>query len=180
MMKQNQAEIFNAAIGFVETSKIEMDVAWMRENFSKIKANSPSARIRLASEIAASLAKTDVEGSLRWAATLPPDHQVGANNYIFSQWLKQDPTAASAWLTTWPDGNAKNDAIKNLVYNILEEDPEAAVKWAANLQTNDRFPMMNEALNYLATKEPSAAERARQSLSEADRAALAFWGKKNN
>lgn len=172
VMEQNRAEILSEGLNFAKPEGGGLDVKWMWDNFNDIDASSDGARIALAGQIAWRSAETDLEGTLRWAATLPAEEQASANLQIFPKWLERDSTAASAWLATWPAGKEKDSAIIGLINNISNEDPEAALVWAANIQSNLRFEMMITTLDKMNVKDPAAAERARQSLSESDRAKL--------
>lgn len=172
VMEQNRAEIFREALNFAKPEGGGLDVKLMRDNFSKVSASSDRARISLAGDIAGRSAEIDLEGTIRWSMTLPTEEQARANLQIFPKWLNQDSAAASAWLATWPAGKDKDSAIMCLIDNIANEDPEAALVWAANIQSNLRFEMMITTLDKMNVKDPAAAERARQSLSESDRAKL--------
>ena len=172
VMQQNRAEIFSEALDLAQSATAGLDLKRMRDQFSQISASSPAARGSLAGELARLTAETDFESALRWTATLPAEDQVRVNFQLFPKWLELDPTAASAWLTTFPAGEAKDSAIERLVKNIANEEPEAALTWAANIQSNLRFEMMIYTLDKMNAKDPVAAERARLTLSESDRATL--------
>ena len=86
--------------------------------------------------------------------------------------MRKDAAAAAEWLTTWPAGKSRDEAVGRLVESIRKDDPEGALTWAASMQSPHRWTQMQLALGYLNAKDPAAAERALNTLSEEDRAVL--------
>ncbi|MEZ5325912.1 MAG: hypothetical protein R3F19_12730 [Verrucomicrobiales bacterium] len=52
-------------------------------------------------------------------------------------WTASDPVAAlRRWIATLPEGDARNNAIYNLVENIRDADPPSAFHWATSVTDN--------------------------------------------
>lgn len=68
--------------------------------------------------------------------SLPPEQQASVKLYDTTvSFARQDPKAASEWVTTLPPAMAKDTAISGLVDYLIKQssdpDPEAAAHWAA-------------------------------------------------
>ena len=171
-LEQNDAQALWPWLDPMEVGLSELDEKSLRDNFSSITSKNAADRIILAKSLATNLAKKDIPEAVRWASTLPIDEQSAANVPVARAWIKQDAPAAAEWLTTWPAGASKDEAVESLTEAIVEDDPESALTWAASLHAKERFSLMKNALETLTEKDPAAAERAMQGLSEEDRAVL--------
>ncbi len=174
-MEQNDAQMFLACFQADGPDLRGLDEKSLRDNFLTIQSNAPESRPLLAENLATRLAAQDIPEAFRWAATLPPAEQEKANGAVADAWIRKDPGAAAEWLATWPAGDIKDRAVESLVDKLVEVDPEAAVTWASSMQFALRYRSMANALNTLADKDPAAAERAFNALSEEDRTVLSAF-----
>ena len=171
-MEKNDADTLRICLGYLSPEKGALDEKSFRDNFSSITSTEPSDGVSLSRDLAARLAEQDIHEGVRWAATLPADARDAANLALARAWIKQDESAAAEWLATWPAGQSKDEAVEALTGWILDDDPESALTWAASIQAKERFSLMQKALERLTVRDPAAAERAMQTLSEEDRAVL--------
>ena len=177
-MEQNDARSFKLCREALTPEKGALDEKFLRDNFSTINSKEPDDRVSLASGLAERLAEQDIPEGVRWASTLPADARDEANLVVAKAWIKQDAPAAAEWLTTWPAGRAKDKAAEALTNAIVKDDPESALTWAASIQYRSRYSLMQKALDTLIEKDPAAAERAKLTLSEEDRAVLSVIKRK--
>lgn len=171
-MDQNNADMFNAWFQSDAQGVSGLDEKFLRDNFLAIQENMPNSRAALAQKLASRLAKQDIPEAIRWAATLPAVEQEAANCGVAIRWIGKDAAAAAEWLATWPPGESRDTMVSLLSPRIAEEDPEAGLAWAASMQSGNRYDRMQKAMDVLTAKDPAAAVRAFQSLSEDDRAVL--------
>lgn len=88
---------------------------------------------------------------LEWMGnTFPPGKGDGCIMDMIRSWTNQDYEAAGKWLTTAPDGPAKNAAIRGYALTIFEHDRETAMQWLMTLPPDERrentlrFILVNE------------------------------------
>ena len=85
-----------------------------------------------------------------WAKTSPADAALAASRLnepakraamfdsVFAQWLKQSPTAASAWAQALPVGPARDDASAAIAFAAVNEDAEGGMVWALSVNDANR------------------------------------------
>ena len=178
-MEQNNAELFNECIYSADSGDSGLDEKYLRDNFDSINPKNTNIRVQLAQNLVKHLAKQDIHESVRWAGTLSGAEQEAANLVVAREWFKNDAAATAEWLATWPSGHFKDDVEVELVDTLEKVDPEAAFTWARGMQNIHRFELMHEAISSLSTKDPAAAARALNTLSEADRRALSAMIRNN-
>jgi len=62
------------------------------------------------------------------------DHLTPETSRLMAEkWATQNPTAASAWLTTLPESPQRDEAIAGFCRGIAPVEPSSAVKWAVTL-----------------------------------------------
>jgi hypothetical protein len=89
-------------------------------------------RAALASGLARNLAWQNPSEAANWAAfigTESQEFQSLAGN-IAGAWANQDPSAASEWLGTLPEGEARNGAITAFLHSAARNQPDLAAAWA--------------------------------------------------
>ncbi len=177
-LEQNDAGAIMTCLVNLPSENRDLDEKSLRDNFSSISSRGPAAQSSLARKLAERLAEQDIPEGVRWAATLQEDARDAAHLAVAEAWIKQDAPAAAEWLATWPAGGAKNVAVELLTDAIVKDDPESALAWAASIQAKKRYGLMQKALDTLTAKDPAAAERAKQTLSEEDRAVLSVIKRK--
>ena len=171
-MEQNNSDMFNAWYQSDVQDVSGLDEKFLRDNFLAIQENMPDSRAGLAQKLAVHLAEQDIPEAIRWAATLPTVEQEAANCGIAIPWIGKDAVGAAEWLATWPKGESRDTMVSLLASQLEKVDPESALTWAGSMQSKERYGLMQKALDTLTEKDPHAAERAMQTLSEEDRAVL--------
>jgi hypothetical protein len=140
----------------------------LRRDFATLGPDSRAKEL-LAASLGSNYAQQDLTAAVEWSNRLSGANQANAQNGIASIWIGQDPIAASEWLTTWPSGNPKDEAVGQLVNKIHADDPESALTWAATIEGPSRFRSMAQALQTLQIKDPIAAANVLKEMSEEDR-----------
>lgn len=99
----------------------------------------------------------------RFYESLPPERQAAVHLGITAKtWAKQDPQAASEWITALPPTEAKDTAISGLVEYLLRDaadpDPQSAAYWAAASLTPDtRYQRLSNVAEAWYQRDPNAA-----------------------
>ncbi|MGI8605141.1 MAG: hypothetical protein ACR2OZ_19385 [Verrucomicrobiales bacterium] len=105
-----------------------------------------------------------------------PSAQIELMRTIGSRWGRLDAPGASEWLTTLPQGSARDAAVGEFVRGVFATDPTAALTWAAAItDEGKRSRRLSELLPKWAEKDPAAATawlEQTQELSHTDRASL--------
>ena len=71
---------------------------------------------------------------IEWIATaLPPEKSADRIQYFVASWTYSDSLAAGQWLTTTPDGPAKQIAVRSYAETISRVEPETAAQWALTM-----------------------------------------------
>jgi hypothetical protein len=91
---------------------------------------------------ASGLSSSDKNGeSGRWiewiGASLPADKGSDSIRNIVRNWTQDDFQAAGKWLTTAPEGPAKNTSIRSYAETVSRYEPETAAQWAMTLPPGD-------------------------------------------
>ena len=132
------------------------DPAALRQEFAGM---SVEQKQNLASAIGESLFNGDVNAgfsgdAIRFFVENPPERKVNeasffskdpaslSSNYAVSLGMK-DPAAATQWVGTLPDGEAKYWAQKNLAKNLVQYDPKAVEQWLGTLPAGEREGVEN-------------------------------------
>jgi hypothetical protein len=55
---------------------------------------------------------------------------------VVGQWASVDPQAASAWVTGFPAGETRDNALRQVVSSWAHADPSAASQWLASLSAD--------------------------------------------
>jgi hypothetical protein len=87
---------------------------------------------------ASGLSSSDKKGEsgqwIEWiGATLPADKSSDSIRNIVRNWTQDDFQAAGKWLTTAPEGEAKNTSIRSYAETVSRYEPETAAQWAMTL-----------------------------------------------
>ena len=73
----------------------------------------------------------------RWvgwmAENLPKNDLADSVDNLVGQWTQQDYLAAGKWLTTAPEGPAKQAAVSSYAGTVAEYEPQTAVRWALTM-----------------------------------------------
>ena len=148
----------------------------LRSRFSTLQAGETSAKITLASFLAADLAKSDPQQALQWAATLPAEQKSSAESAAASRWIDRDPVAASGWIASQPTGPARDGLATQLAIKIAADDPESALRWAGTIEGGaDRLRAQKGILKN-ARRDSPAIVQFLQGLSPEARAAVESKG----
>jgi hypothetical protein len=96
---------------------------------------------------------------LEWAADLPEGSLRGkAWSAAYAKWTSEDPRAVSEAILDLTPSADRDQAINVFVSNLAEQDPEAAVLWAAEIGGDGlrKSAMVRVGARYF-QQEPSAA-----------------------
>ena len=102
---------------------------------------------------AISLAGSDPASAARVLESLPQSlrgvttAEGSIHGYIYRQWARQDPLAASAAALAFPPGPLQQDMLKGVAKSWAEKDPAAALAWTESLPPS---PARSDALNSVA------------------------------
>ncbi len=123
------AEALNSVFQSLAQSNPELAAA----HFAAMPAEVQAARMQ---ELTDNLGKRAPGAAVGFYQSLPPDQQASVKLYDTTvSFARQDPKAASEWVTTLPPTMAKDTAISGLVDYLIKQssdpDPEAAAYWAA-------------------------------------------------
>ena len=85
---------------------------------------------------------------------------------VSSAWTASDPVAASEWIATLPEGDARNNAVYNLVGNIRGAAPSSAFDWASTVTGNPdkRLYLLKQATEAWTKFAPEEARQAIETL----------------
>ena len=94
----------------------------------------PAELESFASGLSSSEKKGEEGQWIEWiGTTLPPDKADDQIRNIVRNWTEDDFQAAGKWLTTAPDGPAKNASIRTYAETVSRYEPETAMQWALTL-----------------------------------------------
>jgi len=118
--------------------------------------------------LVATLSKTNAAQAASLLGTGDSNMAVKA---IATNWAKQDPTAAAAWITSLPPGNNYDNAATSFAQAQKTKDPASAFTFANTIANNNsRSYYVSQVINSWATKDPAAALAAVQSANISDKA----------
>lgn len=93
--------------------------------------------------------------------TLPPGKADGRIQNLVSDWTKMDYQAAGQWLSTTPDGPAKNTAVRSYAETLSRYQPATAAQWAMSLPPGqDREITLKTIYQNWPKTDPAAIEAA--------------------
>jgi hypothetical protein len=78
-------------------------------------------------------AKQDLPAAQQWVEKLSETDAAKGYQGLMTTWMKADPVAASAWLSTQPLGPARDAGAQVLISQIKDTDPEMAEQWRKTL-----------------------------------------------
>lgn len=78
-------------------------------------------------------AQTDPAGAAAKAMQLPGRERDQALSSIAAQWATKDVNGALAWVQGLPESNAKRNAVRTVLGELANQDPQAAAQFALNL-----------------------------------------------
>ena len=94
--------------------------------------------MRVADEVAGSLARLDLQQAITWSATLQDDVRAEAVEGIISHYASQDPHAASDWLGSLSGTTNLDSAIRSFAWTSQRKNPELAAEWIGQIQNEER------------------------------------------
>ncbi|MFP6856475.1 MAG: hypothetical protein VCA73_04335 [Roseibacillus sp.] len=97
-----------------------------------------NAAVRVADEVAGSLARFDLQQAITWSATLQDDVRAEAVEGIISHYASQDPHAASEWLGSLSGTTNLDSAIRSFAWTSQRKNPELAAEWIGQIQNEER------------------------------------------
>ncbi len=160
----------SSAIGAIANS----DPATALQMASSLPANDPS-RSTLIGTAFNNYARQEPAIAVTLLDNLTPAQQNSAIVQISSNWVRQDPYAASQWIATLPTSTAKDNAVQNMLNAQGQYDLTTSLQWVATMstpaaQTRGYTTVIQQA----ARKDPAAARAALSSanLTEAQRTQL--------
>lgn len=121
------------ALGSVFQSIAQSNPEFAAAHFAAMPRQVQAARMQELTDI---LGKRAPGAAVGFYQSLPPEQQASVKLYDTTvSFARQDPKAASEWVTTLPPTMAKDTAISGLVDYLIKQssdpDPEAAAHWAA-------------------------------------------------
>lgn len=112
------------------------------------------------------LARHQPAGVSKILADLPSSSGYLLNSAV-TQWVAQDPEAASAWVNQLPAGSSRDTAVEALTSSLTqgpEPDYEAALAWSLTAPPARRLNQITETLKSWRRENPEAAELSLSSL----------------
>jgi hypothetical protein len=99
------------------------------------QAGDPDLQQQLFKDVTVGLAGSNPQQAVNFAVEFITDGKTlnDSMGEIAWAWALQDPASASAWLTQFPDGDAQQGALKNLMETWGNHDPNAATTWVESL-----------------------------------------------
>jgi hypothetical protein len=122
------------------------------------------AAVRVADDVAGSLARVDLEQAKNWSAGLDDDLRAEAVEGIIGHYASQDPVAASEWLGSLAGTTNLDSAIRQFAWRSQGSQPELAADWIGQIQSPERRnEMYNSVLSRWLRSDPTSAEHWIQS-----------------
>ncbi len=78
-------------------------------------------------------ANQDLPAAQQWVEKLSEADATKGYQGLMTTWMKTDPVAASAWLSTQPLGSAREAGARVVIDQIKDTDPEMAEQWRKTL-----------------------------------------------
>jgi len=154
---ERDGAIMDALVAY---ASVDPQAAW--DTAQTLPENAGKGRLQLLKDILkAWAAKDPALAAAKYDALATNETSASASNTvgtIESNWLKQDPEAASKWVETLPVGNTRDSAIRALVPVATATDPPTAFKWADTLaDPGYRGVLINGVVSSWAKADPDAA-----------------------
>jgi len=116
--------------------------------------------VRVADDVAGSLARVDLEGAKNWSAGLDDDLRAEAVEGIIGHYASQDPVAASEWLGSLAGTTNLDSAIRQFAWRSQGSQPELSADWIGQIQNPERRnEMYNSVLSRWLRSDPISAEQ---------------------
>ena len=114
--------------------------AWGRQDPAAVmdrldQVTDPDLREAMTAAAARGYAETDPAHAADWlvAAVKSESRLNDSAVYIVRSWAANDPLAAAAWVSQFPAGSVRDQALENLISQWSSSDYSAAAAWAAQL-----------------------------------------------
>lgn len=85
-----------------------------------------SLRAGAVDRAATQMAEKDPKGTADWLLANPGEGASRNMDNVIEAWMSKDATAATAYYQTLPQGEARSNALRGIVSNMAEENPQAA------------------------------------------------------
>lgn len=110
-------------------------------------------------QIAAKLARQDIEATAKWAESMKNDKAaLLVIDNLLTQWVPKDPVEASKWVTKIPEIEKKFHGIKQLTSRWSLTDPIATAEWLNSFPPSPQMdPVVNEFVSRISTRDPEGA-----------------------
>ena len=135
----------------------------MRDRLETLDSTNSAAHAQLVDTIASGLAAQSPTETLKWAASLTGNARISAEIAAGTAWIQADPVAASEWLSSVPAGGSHDQLVNSLVDRIAPDDAEAAIRWAATIQSADIRRDAHQAILRRANANDPSVHQLRQS-----------------
>ncbi|MFD0893598.1 hypothetical protein KBB96_07365 [Luteolibacter ambystomatis] len=90
-----------------------------------------------------------------------------AVSQVSSYWAAQDPTAATQWAASLPDGTIKDSTIQSIAYSWCGKDPDGAAKWIDSMPDGKtRDNAVNAMISTTQQNDPATAYRWAESIND--------------
>lgn len=158
------ARLKSGAITYIMTDLAESEPARAAELLISIGDN--DAALRVADDIAGSLARSDLQQAISWSANLNDDIRGEAIEGIIGHYATKDPVAASEWLGSIANSSTTNldSAIRQFAWRSQREHPALAADWIGQIENPQRrTETYNGVLSRWWSSDPAAAEQWIQS-----------------
>jgi hypothetical protein len=119
-------DLLEHAIGQWATSDLDAAVHW-----AKAAVSDAALRQRLLATVAVAVAGQDGAAAAALAATAldPGTEQDRVAVAIVQRWVQHEPEEAAAWVAQFPDTQARESTVQNLVAFWAAQDRQAAANW---------------------------------------------------
>jgi hypothetical protein len=125
----------------------EEDIGKLRESFKNLPDDGKLAVARMTAEVSRSMTISPgfAGDTIRYLVEHPPEkspnnslNPVSVSSLHAVNLVLDDPVAATGWVNTLPDGEAKTWACKNMASNWNNHDPKAVSDWLKTLPAGTR------------------------------------------
>ena len=101
-----------------------------------------------------------------WMKGQPEKFQEGLISDVATEWTRQDPASAAAWLDQLPPGARRDKAVSAFANGVARTDPEGAATWAVTISDPEQ--------------RHSAVESVLSNWGGEDKAAAVAWLRSSN
>jgi hypothetical protein len=125
-----------------------------------LPADDPS-RSNLINNVVGSYARQDPATAVNLLGNLNQGQYNNAVSQISSNWIRQDPYAASQWISTLPTSPAKDTAVQNMLNAQGQYDLATSMQWVGTMSTEAAQTRgYTTVIQQAARKDPAAAQAA--------------------